>query len=211
MRLAIHKLSRPAGGYGTPTNARVASLASDRIIQRLCPRRERAGLREPPAARQAPYGPAEMSSGPQNMPGSVLGTPDQLARTWPEPEAPSLTSHPLPACGRPVCAGQTANCGGGRESNPPTDSRRRTGFEDPRGSCWSVRVRAASCCLVPSGGTFLVQLVRVRVAPSGYVWPENWPEIRSTSGLVQIPRAMRVTERPFSDLLSASQGGHRAA
>src|SRR6266702_3593063 len=97
MRLAIHKLSRPAGGYGRPTNARVASLASDRIFQRLCPRRERAGLREPPAARQAPYGPAEMSSGPQNMPGSVLGTPDQLARTWPEPEAPSLTSHPLPA------------------------------------------------------------------------------------------------------------------
>src|SRR5205807_4798175 len=33
-----------------------------------------------------------------------------------------------------VSAARAANCGGGRESNPPTDSRRRTGFEVTRGS-----------------------------------------------------------------------------
>ena len=38
-----------------------------------------------------------------------------------------------PVAAETVLAGETAICGGGRESNPPTESPRRTGFEDQEG------------------------------------------------------------------------------
>src|SRR5437764_1432946 len=46
-----------------------------------------------------------------------------------------------------VCAAQTPICGGGRESNPPTDSRRRTGFEDQEGH----QAPVASGVRIPAG------------------------------------------------------------
>ena len=109
MRLVIHKLSRPAGGYRKDHPKSASKLASDgtfggcALVENVLALENRL-----PLGSLRPV-PPKMSSGPQNIPGSVLETPDELARTWPpEPEAPNLISRCRQSL-RPVCAGQTAN------------------------------------------------------------------------------------------------------
>jgi hypothetical protein len=79
-----------------------------------------------------------------------------------------------------VLAAQTSLCGGGRESNPPTDSRRRTGLEGRRGpfaavcfkgksAVWAARMLGAYLVVCSSVRTvFVASSAQIREHRAGW-------------------------------------------